>query len=494
MNSTLEKWIVRLRYLGALAWVFAFIALIPLVLLPFLPEVDISLSSVLPFLTASIVSLSLGAAANRSLKLKPLTGNGAVLVVTLSWFLVSAIGAVPFMVELNLGFIDAFFESSSGFTTTGITILTNLDELPKTLLFWRSLTQWIGGLGILTFFSVLVFKGEASHKLYGAESHKVISERPAPGLFSTLKILWSIYSFFTLAIFSALLVEGVGWFDSINHAMTTLSTGGFTPHVACVDYFRQAGFANYRLIEYTLMFGMALGGISFVFHYRILRGKLSALWDSIEIRLFWKIVGGATLLVLLNHIWVHGITETLSAFRYSLFQVLSLLTSTGFGTKDIGSNYFPAMAKQVFLVLMVVGGMVGSTAGGFKIFRIGVLGKALKRQLRKTVNPRRAVNPLIVDGKRVPQEEIGRISALFFAWGGFILVGGMITAFFSSYSPLVAFSGMFSALGNIGPTFIPLQELPELHPLIKITYSIGMLAGRLEILPLLLLLSPRAWR
>ncbi|MFW6104872.1 MAG: potassium transporter TrkG, partial [Candidatus Bipolaricaulota bacterium] len=318
-----DSWLIRLRYLGALLWVYGFIIPLPLILVPFLPDVGFSFTTILPFLIPSVISLSLGGLLNRSIKLKPITGNGAIVVVVLGWFIISAIGALPFMVGLRVGFIDAFFEATSGFTTTGITLLTGLDKLSKTLLFWRSLTQWVGGLGILTLFSVLVFKGEASHKLFGAESHKVISERPAPGLFSTLKILWSIYSFFTAVVAVILLAEGVGWFDSLNHALTTLSTGGFSTHDASIDYFRQAGFGNYRLIEYTLVAGMTLGGISFVVHYRVLRGRISSLWNSMEIKLFWKIIAGATLLVFFDHLRVHGFGEVLNAFRTSLFQTVA---------------------------------------------------------------------------------------------------------------------------------------------------------------------------
>jgi trk system potassium uptake protein TrkH len=239
---------------------------------------------------------------------------------------------------------------------------------------------------------------------------------------------------------------------------------------------------------------MSLGGISFVVHYRLLRGKISALWESMEIRLFWKIVLGATLLVFFNHARIHGFAGSIDAIRYSLFQVVAVLTTTGFGTKDIGAAFFPALAKQVFLFLMIVGGMVGSTSGGLKVFRIGVLWEMVKQQVRRIVNPGRAVNPLLVDGEILPAKEIRRISALFFAWLVFIIVGGMVTAFFSNLSPLASLSGMFSALGNIGPSYIPLTQWPGLHPIVKLTYIFGMLAGRLEILPVLLLFSRRVWR
>ncbi len=489
-----KNWLIRLRYLGALLWFFGFILPLPLVLIPFISDAHFAFPTVAPFFFPALISLVSGAVLNRSINFRPLSGTDAVVVVALGWMMVSVLGALPFMIGYRLSFVDALFEATSGFTTTGITILVNLGELPDLLLFWRSLTQWIGGLGILTLFSVLVFNGEASHKLFGAESHKVISERPAPGLFSTLKILWSIYSLFTIVIGGLLAIEGLSWFDSLNHALTTLSTGGFSTHDASIDFFRKAGYANYRIIEYTVILGMTLGGISFVVHYRLLRGKISALWDSMEVRLFWKLIAGASLLVFVNHLRVHGPGEALDAFRYSLFQVIAVLTTTGFGTKDIGSIFFPALARQVFLFLMIVGGMVGSTSGGFKVFRVGVLWEMVKRQVRRIVNPNRAVNPLIIDGKRTPQEEIRRISALFFAWIIFIIAGGMITAFFSELSPLASLSGMFSALGNIGPSYIPLSQWPELHPLIKITYIFGMLAGRLEILPILLLFSRKVWR
>jgi len=494
MLSVRRRWLIRLRYLGTLMWFFGFILPLPLVLIPFFSQTHFTFSAVAPFIFPSLASLLLGAALNRTIKLRALSGTDAVVVVALGWIMVSCLGALPFTIGHSISFLDAFFESTSGFTTTGITLLVNLDELPRTLIFWRSLTQWIGGLGILTLFSVLVFNGEASHKLFGAESHKVISERPAPGLFSTLRILWSIYSLFTVIIAGLLALEGVSWFDSVNHALTTLSTGGFSPHDASIDFFRRAGYEHYRLIEYTIILGMGLGGVSFVVHYRLLRGKLSALWESMEIRLFWKIIAGASLLVFVNHLRTHGLGGALDAFRYSFFQVVAVLTTTGFATKDIGSSFFPALARQVFLFLMIIGGMVGSTSGGFKVFRVGVLWEMVKRQVRRIVNPNRAVNPLIIDGKITPQEEIRRISALFFAWVSFIIAGGMITAFFSDLSPLASLSGMFSALGNIGPSYIPLSQWPKLHPLIKLTYIFGMLAGRLEILPILLLFSRKVWR
>ncbi len=490
----MQTWKLRIRYIGALLWVFGFIVMTPLLVVPAFEGVTFRLSTVLPFLLPAAVSLTVAGALTHTIELKPLSGKSAVIVVALGWFVISLAGGVPFIVSNQLGFLDALFESTSGFTTTGITMITDLTQIPPTLIFWRSLTQWIGGLGILTLFSVLVFSGEASHRLFGAESHNVISERPSPGLFNTLKILWSVYSLFTGLIAIALTLEGLHWFDAINHALTTLSTGGFSPHNASIDYFRQAGYRHYRLIEYTFIVGMTLGGISFVVHYRVLRGEFKALWQGMEIKLFYRFILFSTGLILLDHFLRHGLGAPFEALRVSLFQVIAVITTTGFGTRDIGGPFFPVFSRQLFLILMVVGGMVGSTSGGVKVFRVGVLWKTVKQQVQRFVRPSRAVNPLIVDGKILPDEEIKRISVLVYAWILFLIFGGLVTGLSSGIGPFASFSGMFSALGNIGPSYIPLEKWPGLNPLIKITYIFGMLAGRLEILPVILLFNPKLWR
>lgn len=481
-------------YIGALLWVFGFIVLIPLTILPFFSPDPIVVSDLIPFLVPSALAVFFGFFLKRAFSFPQLSGREALLVVTLGWICTSLFGALPFTLALDVGFLDSFFESMSGFTTTGITMFSGLDSMPHTILFWRSFTEWIGGLGILTFFLLLVFRGGTAHQLFKAESHKVLSERPAPGMFSTLKILWSIYGLFTGLTVLVLVAEGVPIFDALNHAMTALSTGGFTPHDSSVDYFRQSEFANYRLIEWTLILSMVLGGTSFVVHYRILRGELSALWSSAEIRLWWKLIGGGFLLVVISHVAQYGLANLGEVSRYSLFQVVSIITTTGFATKSIADPFFPTLAKQVFLISMVIGGCVGSTSGGVKVLRIDVLGKMIKREFRKLVLPERAVTPLIVDGKELPGEEIRRISALFFAWVSLLVLGGMITALLSDLPAYAAFSGMFSALGNIGPTYIPHAKMMSLHPIIKLTYILGMLAGRLEILPVVLLFMKRAWR
>jgi len=197
---------------------------------------------------------------------------------------------------------------------------------------------------------------------------------------------------------------------------------------------------------------------------------------------------------LLTHPAAVDVGELEPSLRYTVFQVLSLLTTTGFGTKDIGSDFFPALSKQLFLVMMVIGGCVGSTGGGFKVLRVVILNRLMLRELFKLRAPGHASTGLVIDRKALPDEESHRVAALFFAWMGLLVLGGGITALFSDQGPLASFSGMFSAVGNIGPCYISVPDMIGIHPVVKVTYIFGMLAGRLEILPVFLLFSRRAWR
>jgi trk system potassium uptake protein TrkH len=430
-----------------------------------------------------------------------------MLICVVGWLLVSAIGALPFVLTLGASGINAFFEAMSGFTTTGITVFSGLDAMPRSILFWRALTQWVGGIGILSFFLIVTFRAGGAHHMFGAESHKISSVRPAPGLYNTLRIIWAIYAAFTILAAVTLTLEKMPIFDAICHALTALSTGGFSPHDSSIGFYRLTGHPNYRLIEYTLTFFMMLGGMSFLVHYRILTKDLKTLWDNIEMRYWWRFILAFTVIVFIDHFqkvgafnaaFEHGLTaqpdEIESSFRYSVFQVMSILTTTGFSTKDIGSEFFGALSKQLFLVMMVIGGCAGSTGGGFKVLRVAILNRLMFRETFKLRTSPRASADLIIDKRIVPEDEVRRIAAIFFTWMVLLLLGGGITAFFSNLSPWESFSGMFSAMGNIGPCYISVENMINIHPVVKVTYIFGMLAGRLEILPILLLFSRKAWK
>ncbi len=488
------------HFLGDLLGVTGLLLLLPLVLLVFppLPREDVS-----PLVFLGPAALVLGT----GLALKTLFPRGtpslkeAMVITGLGWLFISAAGCLPFVFGLHKGFLDALFESVSGFTTTGITVFEGLDRMPASILFWRSLIQWLGGLGILTFFlAVSVGGGGAAASLFGAEGHKVDLPRPVPGIFHTVKILWGIYALFTAACFLAFLAGGMPPFDALNHSLTCLSTGGFSTHDESMAFFGAHNFPNAVFLEYAASFFMLLGGMNFLLHYKVLSGRPGELFRDFEARRFFLILAGATLVLAGDHLLHFSSQARFSpahlekTFRISLFQASSLITSTGFATKDINSPFFPALSKQVFFLLMIVGGCVGSTAGGIKVFRAGVLARLFRTRLSKITTPWGAVGPVVVNGKVLPEGEILRISAIVFAWLGLIAAGGAITAAFSDLDAWQSFSGMASAAGNMGPFYFSVHKMAGLSPIIKITYIFGMLAGRLEILPVAVLFTRAAWR
>ena len=498
VRNRLRYFLPLLEHLGALFWVFGFVLLVPLVVLLVYARLGQVEVSVLSYAVPAGASFVLGFALRRRLGFAPLDARRSMLLCALAWIGVSALAAVPLCIGLKsvgrpVSYLDAYFEAVSGFTTTGITMLGGLDTMPRSIIFWRALMQWLGGLGILTFFLFVATARGSAHALFSAESHKIFSKRPAPGLFHTLRILWLIYALLTALTAVLLLIEGLSLYDAVAHAFTALSTGGYSPYDASVACYRQGGH-HFVAIEYTLTFAMLLGGTNFFIHYRLLTGDVRALWDNLEVKLWWLCLAVCTALVALDHFLKAGLVRVEETVRNAAFQVVSIATTTGFGTQDIATDYFPALSKLIFLGLMVVGGCVGSTGGGIKVLRIGILFAMVRRQLLRVIHGRRAVTPVVVDGEVIEGEELRRIAALFFAWVALLAIGAGVTALLSSQGPLASASGMCSALGNIGPCYIPLGDMAQLHWLIKITYILGMLAGRLEILPILLLFSPRTWR
>lgn len=453
------------------------------------------------FLLPGLVSLILGLLLQKGISLKTPSVSDAMVITALGWILIGIAGATPFMLGLHKSFIDAFFESVSGFTTTGITVFEGLDAMPRSILFWRSFTQWLGGLGILTFFLAVSFRGgSAASCLFGAEGHKIGSSRPVPGIFHTVKVLWLIYIVFTLSSLFVFCLGGMSGFDALNHSLTCISTGGFSPHDESIGFYATHHYAHASFLEYAVIFFMLAGGTNFLVHYKVSIGKIKVLIKDFEMRWYWFIIIAATGLVILDHFFHFPLMgrhlfDTLQAvFRTCLFQIASMITSTGFATKDINAAFFPALSKQIFVMLMVVGGCVGSTAGGIKVLRFGILIKMFQTQIYRIVAPRKAVSPIIVQGHIIPEEEIERIGALFSSWLVIIGLGAAITAFFSDLNAWQSFSGMASAMGNMGPFYFSVHKMASLKWIIKATYILGMLAGRLEILPLAVIFSRSTWR
>jgi len=497
--SYLKAEVFILNYLGALLVVFGVLLLIPFIPAVYFQELSRNHYEFTAFAVPATVSILSGIFLQRKIPRRAPSVKEGMVITALAWMAMSVVGGMPFVMALKKPFVDAVFETASGLTTTGITVFTGLDTMSKGILFWRALIQWIGGLGILTFFLAVTFRGgSTSATLFGAESHKISSPRPVPGIFNTLKVLWSIYIFFTIINISLLWMEGMTFFDALAHSFTAISTGGFSTHDASIGYF--SGFPHGVLIEYTITFFMLMGGINFLIHYQVLKGNFFSIIRDYEMQWFWGVLFGATFLLMIDHLrlypanFSHMAGELHNLFRVCLFQVASLLTSTGFATKDINDPFFPALAKQVFMFLMLAGGCVGSTAGGIKLLRIGILFKTLKTELLRLILPVKTVLPVVIQGKIIDSEQIRLVCALLCAWLGLIFLGAGITAFFSDLNGWQSLSGMLSAVGNMGPFYFSVDKMASLNPVIKWTYTFGMIAGRLEILPLIVLIFPMSWK
>lgn len=423
--------------------------------------------------------------------------SSSMLLCASSWITLSFFGALPFVHILDKSIIDAFFESVSGFTTTGITVFQNLDAMPRSVLLWRSMIQWMGGLGILTFFLFVTFRNEGGvWHLFTAESHKINASRPVPNIFKTVQILWLIYSALTLAETLLLMSLGLSFFDAVTHSFTTLSTGGFSIYDQSVGYYHAQGFQHAILIEYVIILFMFLGGMNFLMHYRWLTGQVQDVLNDTETQKYISLISVSTLLIVIS-IFLKNTNMAFkfeTVFRKTLFQVVSIMTTTGFGTQDIGSPFFTSIAKQLFLILMLIGGCIGSTAGGIKVLRVTLMNRLFQREIKKVYYPRNATVPITVNKVIIKDEELFKIAAISFIWVLLVLAGGMITAFFSDLGPLEAGSGMLSAVSNIGPFYFSVDEMIAMPAVIKLTYIFGMLAGRLEMLPIFLFFFLKTWQ
>ncbi|MGM0548567.1 MAG: TrkH family potassium uptake protein [Bacillota bacterium] len=490
------KYNTILYFLSILAFIMAFIIVAPLIL-AFINQAGTVIYKA--FYYTIIISLLTGTL----LKL-PTDANNiyidlttAMLLCSLGWLIVSILGALPFMIGIEKSFIDSLFEAVSGFTTTGITVFTGLDKMPQSIIFWRSLMQLLGGLGILTFFLLISTRAQGeTWQLFSAESHKINVSRPVPNVFKTVKILWLIYLGFMFLETVILISLGLSPFDAITHSFTTLSTGGFSSYDASIAHFANSGYQNYIIIEYVITFFMFLGGVNFLLHFRFFTKDFESIKKNSEFKTFIKLILYSTIFIsfLIISLNTAGNFKLEAVFRKTIFQVTSIITTTGFGTHDINSSFFPAAARQIFLVFMLIGGSVGSTSGGIKVMRLNILGGLFKREIKKIYLPNHAVLPVTLDKKIIKSDEINKLTGLFSFWLILIVIGGIITSIFSDLNGWQSFSGMFSAMGNIGPFFFSVEKMASLSPIIKLTYIIGMLAGRLEIIPIIILLNKNAWK
>ena len=410
------------------------------------------------------------------------------LVVALSWVLLSAFGALPFVISgLIPNYIDAFFEAVSGFTTTGATLMGNFDGLPRGVMFWRSFTHWIGGMGVLVLTLALL------PQMTGRSSHLVRAESPGPSLSKivpkmgdTAKILYLIYGALTMIELAALIIAGMSPYDAAIHAMGTAGTGGFSNYGSSVGAFDSA------VIDAIITFFMVLFGINFALFYRVLVGGWRDALRSEELHWYLALFAGSTLFVSLMILPQYG--TFLNALRYGSFQVATIMSTTGYATADF--NLWPQAVKALIVVLMFIGSCAGSTAGGIKVVRVGILCKLGCREVRRTFQPRK-VQVVRFEGKGVEENRLTQVSAFFFVYVLLVLAGLFLVSLEGLYDLETNFTAVLTCISNVGPGLGhvgPVENFSGYGPFAKVVLSLLMLAGRLELFPILVLFHPSAWR
>jgi len=406
-------------------------------------------------------------------------------VVSAVWLIIAHLAALPY-VWAGVGYIDALFESMSGLTTTGATAFRDFSTFGRGMLFWRALTQWLGGMGVIALFvAILPRLAIGGRELFFAEAHGPSGDKVSPQIRRTAALLWRLYATLTLLQIGALRLAGMSWFDAVCHAMTTLSSGGFSPSPLSVS-----GYQN-PTVEWIIIGFMFLAGANFALQYRALaRRDLRIVAFDEEFRVYVGAIVVATVLLVLALGPGGGVVPTI---RTALFQTLSVLTTTGFASVDF--QLWSEQAKMVLLVLMFIGGCAGSTSGGPKVVRHLVLARYTLQSLRRTLHPR-AVLPVKLGGRVVPDEMVQAVVVFFlFYLLVFSICTGIVVALGADI--VSAISGTIACLGNIGPGFnlvAPMASYADLHPASRVTLTLAMWIGRLEVLTVLVVLRPEVWR
>ena len=407
-------------------------------------------------------------------------------IVASAWVVMSLFGALPFFFCGRFGsFVDCFFEVVSGFTTTGASILSDIEALPNCILFWRSFTHWVGGMGVLVFvMAILPLSEERSLYLMKAESPGPVVGKLVPKMKDTARVLYGIYIVLTFICFIFLVCGKMPVFDALCHAFGTAGTGGFGIKNAGI------GFYNSAYIEMVLAVFMLLFGINFNLFYLILLGNVKDALKSEELRWYLSIVGASTLIISLN------IMKTFKgqSFRYAFFQVSSIITTTGFATTDFNVT-FPELSKSLLVLLMFLGACAGSTGGGFKISRLIIILKNFKSEMKKLLHPR-AVTVIKLEGKPL-EKSISRNTVVYFMMYMVIMIVSCLLISVDNFDFTTNSTAVISCFNNIGPglgAVGPLGNYGGYSMFSKLILSFDMLFGRLEILPMLVLFTPAAWR
>ena len=409
------------------------------------------------------------------------------LVVALAWLSVSIMGALPlYTTGYYPTFIDALFESVSGFTTTGATVLGNLEGLPISINLWRCETHWLGGMGVVTLTVALMpLLGVGGFQLIKAETTGPEKGKVTARITTTAKVLWGIYAGLTVIQTIALCIAGMGFVDALAHSFATLGTGGFSPKNASV------GTYNSVAIDYICTLFMFLSGINFSLYYYILIGKFSDVKNNSELKAYFGLTLFFIVAVTLSLRSVYG--SFWNSLRYSSFQVVSLMTTTGFATADYVT--WPPVAQFWLFLVYFIGGCSGSTGGGIKVVRWVILGKQLHNETRKMLHPH-GVFSIRLNGNVTRKELVPTVGAFIMLYLILVLATTFVGCL-GGVDPWSSFTGSLSMVGNVGPAFGaygPTCNYGFLPPFVKLWYSFAMLAGRLELYTMMIYFMPAFWK
>ena len=477
------KYGVVLKVLGNILLVESLLMVPPLIIAFYTNEYDkfgflitIIITSIIGFLMSKIKSFK-----------NTINAREGLAIVTFGWLLASLFGALPFYISGSIPvYIDAFFETVSGLTTTGSTILSDVEVLPHASLFWRSFTHWIGGMGILVFtVALLPALGIGGFQIFKAESPGPSADKIAPRIKDTAKILYTTYFTLTIVQIILLVLGGMSLFDSMLHTFGTVGTGGFGVKNSSIAFYESS------YIHIVIGIFMVISGVNFSLYYTLFKGKWREVFENEELRLYLSIVSIAVLAIAVN-LFMTSYESIFLAFRDAFFQVSSIITTTGYATADF--DLWPSFSKAILFTLMFIGGSAGSTAGGIKVIRILILTKLIKRDVAKIFHPRAYIS--IKNGNKIiPNETIVSINT-FFALYIMIFVVSTILISLEGLDLISASSSVAATLGNIGPGlgFVgPVRNFGEFTFASKALFSFLMLLGRLELFTILALIVPKAW-
>jgi trk system potassium uptake protein len=485
------------RYLGHFTWAMAVLMLPSLAWTPYFGEGKMALA----FLGSMAIAGAVGWGLTRYSRNAPerMFQREGLALVGLGWLLLAGIAALPYVLRGWLGPVDAYFEAMSGLTTTGSTILTDIEATPKSLLFWRSFTHWIGGMGIIVLFvAVLPYLGAGGKQLFKSESPGPDPRGLSPRIKDTASILYKIYFGLTVVQTVLLMMADMSFYDALCHTFATLATGGFSPRADSVAAF------NSPMVETIIIVFMVLAGTNFTLFFVMMRGHWKAPFQDTEWRVYIAVLVLATMLITLNLLGVQGAAElpeppqateytASGAFRVAAFQVVSIMTTTGFCTDDF--ELWPQFSRALLVVLMFVGGCAGSTGGGLKVVRIIMLLKMAYWRLEKTFRPKTIrtvrVNEAVID------EDVQKTVYGFFVLYIFIFAFGGLFMSFLGLPFQTAFTSVAATLNNIGPGLEHVGAI-ENYAFIsapgKLFLSLCMVMGRLELFSICVLFLPGFWR